>query len=689
MAPEIGEGCYDRSIDIYALGALLFEMLTGQVPFLGSSPAEVLMKHLTSDVNLDAVEEPFRSTIRKAMAKNPADRFQSVQEMVDSVFGFEQIQSSVSQVSPESLTMVAGRVAQKIGSSGQAGNRKASPDPAPRPSVDWFERGAEQLHKAAEQIRQAGKGAAYQRTANRMNRAAERVRRAGDRVAARTGIKWKWNDVNLKWQYPSSSSSNPDWPAGADPITGPVRLLLAFMVIFLASFIAMSNVGSSHRGDVLAMVFMGIIGAMIGSRVAWGMVMPGIAEESTWMKRLALGAPAALGAALLSFPFWIANQAHTFDTIEASFIGLLLLHWDERLAPQREERFSVGHLITSAILGMVLAGFFNAEGWTVIGIVTGASLAASLCAPWNRGSRGPSGVPGAPRPAPIDAAPNAPEAPPASSAPSGPPPIPPAQPSPAAVNPPKLRKQGIEFRIAGAIAVFALLCFVLPQHTSGGFPVIPFMIAAIVPGMVIWIIRGGSMSSRHATSIGQYSPESVVTLTGVASGLARFVFSFLGGLMLLVSLVLAIAVRGNLVGLITSGAVNPEPQMRLAEQFGDNWPEYFNEFGATASFLAGAAAIVFLSLARRSRGGLHMVRGIIGVLWLFVAAGALGSALPIWAGFVPSYVSGANVDWIFRHIDRGHLMGAALIAAVGYTILLWPPRRHTLQAATANQGAGQ
>ena len=144
MAPEIGEGRYDRTIDIYAMGALLYEMLTGQVPFFGSSPAEVLMKHLTSEVCLDGIEEPFQSVIRKAMAKNPADRFQSVQEMVEAVFGSEHVRNSVSQFSPASLTQVAGRAAQNIG----AGpgpfippGRRAAPE-------DKWERVADRLKKA-------------------------------------------------------------------------------------------------------------------------------------------------------------------------------------------------------------------------------------------------------------------------------------------------------------------------------------------------------------------------------------------------------------------------------------------------------------------------------------------------------------------------------------------------------------
>jgi hypothetical protein len=114
MAPEIGVGNYDRSIDIYALGVLLYEMLTGQVPFFGSSPAEILMKHMTAEPELDEVEEPFAHVIRKALAKDPADRYQTVQEMVEEVFGAEHVRNSVSQFSAEDLSIIAERVAQKV-----------------------------------------------------------------------------------------------------------------------------------------------------------------------------------------------------------------------------------------------------------------------------------------------------------------------------------------------------------------------------------------------------------------------------------------------------------------------------------------------------------------------------------------------------------------------------------------------
>ncbi len=117
MAPEVGQGQYDRSIDIYALGILLYEMLTGQVPFLGSSPAEILMKHMTAAPDLTNIEEPFARVIRKALAKDPTERYQSVQEMVEDVFGTEHVRNSVSQFAPEELSVMATHIAQKMQSS--------------------------------------------------------------------------------------------------------------------------------------------------------------------------------------------------------------------------------------------------------------------------------------------------------------------------------------------------------------------------------------------------------------------------------------------------------------------------------------------------------------------------------------------------------------------------------------------
>jgi len=82
MAPEIANGRYGKEIDIYALGVILYETLTGRVPFEGESVGEVLMKHLTAEPDLSAVDEPFRSAVATAMQKDPAKRYKSVTEML-------------------------------------------------------------------------------------------------------------------------------------------------------------------------------------------------------------------------------------------------------------------------------------------------------------------------------------------------------------------------------------------------------------------------------------------------------------------------------------------------------------------------------------------------------------------------------------------------------------------------------
>ena len=82
MAPEIGNGVYGKEIDIYALGILLFEMLTGDVPFNGESSQEIIMKHLTANVPLERVPPAFHRVALKSLNKDPKYRYASVQEMV-------------------------------------------------------------------------------------------------------------------------------------------------------------------------------------------------------------------------------------------------------------------------------------------------------------------------------------------------------------------------------------------------------------------------------------------------------------------------------------------------------------------------------------------------------------------------------------------------------------------------------
>jgi hypothetical protein len=82
MAPEVANGRYGKEIDIYALGVVFYEMITGRVPFEGESLGEVLMKHLTADPDLTKIAEPYRTAIARALLKDPEARLHSVAELM-------------------------------------------------------------------------------------------------------------------------------------------------------------------------------------------------------------------------------------------------------------------------------------------------------------------------------------------------------------------------------------------------------------------------------------------------------------------------------------------------------------------------------------------------------------------------------------------------------------------------------
>ncbi len=127
MAPEVANGRYGKEIDIYALGVMLYEMLTGHVPFEGESVGEVLMKHLTAQPDVSRLSEPYRSVVARALTKDPDKRFGSVGEMLAAL----PPASEATAPAPLPLVVEARRPpssAEPVVTEHQTENKQASPD---------------------------------------------------------------------------------------------------------------------------------------------------------------------------------------------------------------------------------------------------------------------------------------------------------------------------------------------------------------------------------------------------------------------------------------------------------------------------------------------------------------------------------------------------------------------------------
>jgi len=372
MAPEIGAGKYDRSVDIYALGVLLYEMLTGQLPFIGASPAEILMKHMTAPPELEHIDEPFRRVIRKALAKDPAERYQTVQQMVEDVFGAEHVRNSVSQFAPEELSIVAEHMAKKVAD--------AQPEHA-QPAV-----GAAKASPRKDFSKEVGKTA---------ERIAKQVEVIGGQVAEKLKTAKERAEQQAKTRVTIADSIGP----GQRRTLSIVTMLT---VALGAAFFSQRNGGFAAGASVFIMIGVASKVILYARRQWWSALDEGsrkLGKAATCFLAAFLAVIVASIAAQIfggrpfhggrgGFPFggllfpWIGSPMGQWGgSVLALALPMLLADWYEMTDPKRKERVALGHAIWLGFLGYVAGNIFHMAPVVSACTLAGVALIVQVASP--------------------------------------------------------------------------------------------------------------------------------------------------------------------------------------------------------------------------------------------------------------------------------------------------------------------
>ena len=84
LSPEQAKGkAVEQSSDLYSLGVVLYEMLTGRVPFEGENPVAIALKHLSDEpvppqALVPEIPDNLNAVVMRALAKDPRDRYRAL-----------------------------------------------------------------------------------------------------------------------------------------------------------------------------------------------------------------------------------------------------------------------------------------------------------------------------------------------------------------------------------------------------------------------------------------------------------------------------------------------------------------------------------------------------------------------------------------------------------------------------------
>src|SRR5256885_3536319 len=140
LSPEQAKGtAVDQRSGIYSVGIVLYELLTGTVPFTGDTPVEIAMKHL-SEVPVppselrDDVPDDLDLVVLRALAKDPEDRYQTAEEMNADLARIQRGLSVSSETTDAATAVLAGAGISGAPTIIAPRPPQAPPPPAPPPT---------------------------------------------------------------------------------------------------------------------------------------------------------------------------------------------------------------------------------------------------------------------------------------------------------------------------------------------------------------------------------------------------------------------------------------------------------------------------------------------------------------------------------------------------------------------------
>jgi eukaryotic-like serine/threonine-protein kinase len=277
MAPEVAHGRYGREVDIYSLGIVLYELLTGRVPFVGESAGEILMKHLSEKPDLSPIPRRLRPVLAAALEKDPLRRTPTVRQLLDdfnkAVVGFDVPQeipeesflnATMADTSTRERERERVRPVQASAGNSVPPNLKEIIAADVARAMQVAEKAARKAKEMADEAYRASRG--HRRHASRIERKMARWQRSQKKCRDNYASFWGWGNCEKRTGAPSPgnayqvrSPGDPRANRGRQSGGGWVKPLIIALII-LAFIPGPRAFGFHHgHGGGLPLVAIGVI----------------------------------------------------------------------------------------------------------------------------------------------------------------------------------------------------------------------------------------------------------------------------------------------------------------------------------------------------------------------------------------------------------------------------------------------